>query len=104
MAHEPQSIDVAASPELLRLVEAVERSGQPHRLRRGGKTVAIVSPVAPTSRKRSPSRRRSGVLGPEDPLVKLAGIARTGLGDVSSNKHKHLADAYYPQDQSSAQP
>jgi antitoxin (DNA-binding transcriptional repressor) of toxin-antitoxin stability system len=98
MAREAESIDVTQSPELLRLVEEVERSGEAKRLCRGGRTVAIVSPVSPPARKRAPSRRRTGLLSPDDPFWKLVGIGRSGLGDVSSNKQKYLGEAYYPDD------
>lgn len=100
MASEPQSIDVTDSPELLKLVEEVARSGQPRRLCRGGKTVAVVSPVVAAARKRPPARRRrTGLLNPEDPFWNLVGIGRSGLDDVSSNKQQYLAEAYYPDEQ-----
>lgn len=98
MAREPRPIDVTRSPEPLRLVEEIEQSGQTRRLCRGDKTVAIVSPVAAVPRQRAPARRRTGLLGPDDPFWKLVGIGRSGLGDVSSNKQKYLAEAFYPDD------
>lgn len=101
MASDPQPIEIGQSPELLRLVEEIEQGGQPRRLCRGGRTVAILSPAPREAPGRAVTtrRRRSGILGPSDPFWQLAGIGRSGLGDVSSNKHKYLADAYYPKDE-----
>jgi hypothetical protein len=97
MAREPEPLDVTRSPELLRLVEEIEQSGQPRRLSRGNKTVAILAPVA-APRKQARPHRRTGLLGPDDPFWSLVGIGRSGLDDVSANKLQYLAKAYSPDD------
>ena len=103
MAREPQPIDISQSPEMLRLVEQIGQSGQPRRLSRRGKTVAVLTPVNAAPRKRTGARRRTGLLTPDDPFWRLVGIGRSGLGDVSANKQKYLGDAYYPTDNQSSQ-
>jgi hypothetical protein len=100
MASDLPPIDITRTPELLRLVEEMERAGQARRLCRGRQTVAVLSPAGPRSQQRAPvsRRRRTGRLGPNDAFWNLVGIGHSGLGDVSSNKYKHLADAHYPKD------
>jgi antitoxin (DNA-binding transcriptional repressor) of toxin-antitoxin stability system len=93
-------VDLAQAPDLLRLVEEVERTGQPSELCRDGELVAVLVPVASGPPKPSTRpRRRTGRIGPDDPLIALSGIGQSGLGNVSANKHEHLAEAYYPKPQ-----
>jgi hypothetical protein len=47
-------IDVDSLPELARLVEEVERTRQPHVLRRDGREVAVLLPAPGRSRSRTP--------------------------------------------------
>jgi len=96
MAAEYIPVEIGNAPDLQRLAEAVQKTGIPHALKRGAETVAVVHP-APKKEAgaRSPRRRRTGVLRADDPLFQIAGIgASGGPGDISSNKHQHLADAY----------
>lgn len=46
---------------------------------------------APTGGQRIPS----GEFGPDHPLLKLIGIADSGLTDVSERHHDYLAEIYY---------
>lgn len=92
------AIDISNKPELSELAEQVSRTRRPRALRRGGRTVAVIVP-APRIRyaNRRPRRRREPGLGPDDTLWNIIGIIHDpdGPTDVSSNKHKYLADIYY---------
>lgn len=100
MAAEREPIEIGDSPELTRLVDEVAASGQPRILRRKGKDVAVITPVA--------KRRRSGVKMPkpttaDSPFWEIVGMSAqfeheldpNRPTDGSSNKHKYLADQYY---------
>jgi hypothetical protein len=91
MAQEREYLEVGQSPEILRLAEEVSRSGLPRVLRRNGEPLAIVRPIA------SSSRRRSGSVRPPPTnawLEGLIGISESdGSGDVSANVHRYVADA-----------
>ena len=69
MAKESSPIDVTDAPDVLRLVEEVQRSGLPRVLRRGGEDVAILSPVPPPPRRRT---RKQRTYTPEDDAAFLA--------------------------------
>lgn len=47
MARKFQALEIARSPELLRLAEDVQRTGHARLLRREGQDLAIVLPVSP---------------------------------------------------------
>jgi hypothetical protein len=104
MAKELRPIDISGSPELLRLAQEVEASGEPRLLRRKDRDLAVVMPVESVRAKHAAkavsghakTKKRRGVLTKDDPLLGLIGIGRSGLGDVSENKHKYLAEAYSP--------
>jgi hypothetical protein len=100
MAAEREPIEIGDSPELTRLVDEVAKSGEPRVLRRKGKDVAVITPVAK-------QRRRSRVKAPkpttaDSPLWEIIGLAQkyehlldpNRPTDVSENKHKYLAEAY----------
>lgn len=57
MMHEPETIDIAHSPDLLRLAEQVCESGKAYVLRRGTEELAVVTPARPRRRraKREPT-------------------------------------------------
>ena len=97
MPKELQSTDITtitSVPELLQLVEEVQRSQQPHLLKRQDEQVALIVPVTPT--KAAPKRkRRTGILTEDDPLFRMIGIGNSGIpGGVSGKKHEYLARAY----------
>lgn len=86
-----KAIDVTHVPELRRLVKEVCSTNEPRILRQENKDVAIVRPLKPLKRSIPRGRPTSA----KDPLWALVGIgASEGPGDISSNKHKYLADAY----------
>ena len=90
MAKELKPIDVSDMPELLRLAEEVGSSGETRILRRNDTDLAILAPI-PAAPKRS--ARRRGVTK-DDPLWNIVGIGQSdGPTDVSTNKHKYLAEA-----------
>ena len=42
-------------------------------------------------------REKTGIIGPDDPLIRSIGcISDDSATDVSENKYKYLAEAYYP--------
>lgn len=85
-------IDISNSPELLRIVEEARTSREPRVLRQDDEDVAILRPVKRLARKRIPRGRPTTA---EDPLWRLVGIGESeGSGDVSTNKHTYLGDAY----------
>ncbi len=45
MSRELAPLDISHTPELLRIAEEVERTGQPCRLRRGDQDVAVLIPA-----------------------------------------------------------
>lgn len=90
MARELKAIDISNMPELLRIVEEVRATHEPRVLKRDNEEVAILTPTRP-AKKRIP---RGKPFTKDDPLWNLVGIGRSGLGDVSENKHKYLAEAY----------
>ena len=84
-------IDISNIPELLRLAEEVQGSNQVTILTKDGEELIKVSPTKATKKRRA----KSGVLSKDDPLFSIIGIGRSGVSDISSNKHKYLAEAYY---------
>ena len=92
MASELNPIDIRTIPELDRLVEEGRVTGKHRRLLRDHEDVAVLSPTAPVR----PRRARGRVLTEDDPLFDLIGIGHSGgPGDVSANKHRYLAEAYW---------
>ena len=97
MTKELRSTDITtitSVPELLQLVDEVQRSQQPHLLKRQDEQVAMIVPVTPA--KATPKRkRRTGILTEDDPLFRSIGSGRSGIpGGVSGKKHEYLARAY----------
>jgi hypothetical protein len=104
MARELKPIDISNTPELLRLAEEVQRTQEPRVLVREDEELAVLVPVestvAPAKPSRSRSRRTKGSANPNDWLLRLVDIAAETPPadrptDVSANKHKYLAEAYY---------
>src|SRR5688500_9419075 len=90
MAHEHQPIDISTMPDVLRLAEAVRRSGVGHVLKRGEETLALLTPVAPKR-----SRRRSASSAERDALLNIIGIgASTEPTDIAQHERRYLAEAY----------
>lgn len=95
MTREYVSVDISNAPDLQRLAEAVRQTGLPHALKQGAETVAVVRPAPKKGRRVRAPQHRSGILGADDALFRLIGIGTSGgPGDVSTNKHSYLADAY----------
>jgi hypothetical protein len=97
MAREPLSMDISDMPEIRRLAEEVRRTRQPRVLTCDGQEVARLTPVQGQRGSQSPPRRRRQAAPDNSGLLSLVGIARStdGVTDVSENKHKYLAEAYY---------
>ena len=98
MAQELESLDVSDSPEILRLAQEVAETGVGRVLRTADGELAVLRPIRkPRPRKRGP--RKTGLLMPDDPFLKLIGIGRSAEpSDASERKHEILARAYLPRD------
>ena len=96
MARELRPIDISNSPELLRLVEEVQSSNEPRVLQRESEDVAILLPAQWVKKRsaRGRSTSRGKALTRDDALWNIVGLGRSGARDVSTNKHKYLAEAY----------
>jgi hypothetical protein len=93
MPKEFEAIDVTNLPEVLALAERVSATGIPLRLVRGNEELAILQPT------KNPRRRslKGKPITADDPIWNIVGIGRSeGPGDISTNKHKYLAEAYMP--------
>jgi hypothetical protein len=95
MARELKPIDITHTPDVLRLAEEVARSGIPRVLRSHDRDVAVISP-APSKPSRAGRGKRTSR---KDALWDIVAIADAAdfpdvPDDVSTNKHRYLADAY----------
>src|SRR4051812_4290714 len=96
MAKALRPLDITASPELLRLVEEVERSGEGRLLKRGEQDVAVLTPVAPRGAPKRPPKRRQAPIDYSDPIFNIIGMISTDEPtDVAANKHQYLAEAFW---------
>jgi hypothetical protein len=91
MAIEFERIDVSNEPALLRLAREVLISNKPRVLTDKDGDLVEVRPAQPARRTRATSKG----LTKEDSFWDIVGIGHSGgSGDVASNKHKYLAEAY----------
>jgi hypothetical protein len=89
MATEPNTVDISETTDLLRLVAEVNDTGHALLLRKDSEDVAILSPA------RKARHRRGAPVTAEAPLWTIVGVAKSrGPTDVSSDKHRYLAEAY----------
>lgn len=100
MAARMKHVDVGDLPDALRLAEEVERTGQPRLLKVNGRALAVLSPVASETSPPRRTRRPRPAANRDSGLLAFVGIAdesepSDGPTDVSSNKHKYLANALY---------
>ncbi len=91
-------VDVSNAPDLKRLAEVVRQTGQPHALKQGDETIAVVRPAPKkaggTGAPRRPNRRNRAFTM-DDPLWGIVGIARgAGSENVSGNVDEYLLEAY----------
>ena len=91
MAAELNPIDLNNAPSLPELVDEVRTTRKSRIIRVDGEAVAELRPV-PKRR----SLRNAKPVTADDPLMSVIGIGHSGKGDISSNKHKYLAEAYAP--------
>lgn len=94
MAKELKRMDITHKLELLQIVEQVQTADQPLILSSGSEDVAILRPLKRPERKPTVKGRPTSA---GDPFWNIIGIAAgpdDGVTDVSTNKHKYLADAY----------
>lgn len=93
MAKQLRSIDIGAVPDLLRIVEEAQVTGEAYVLTRANEELAVLTPVKVFKAKRP--RRKSGIISKEDSLLNIVGMGQSdGPGDISENKHRYLAEAY----------
>lgn len=90
MAKEPKRIDISSIPELLNIAHEVQRTNEPRILQQDSEDVAMLIPVKPAAKRSA----RGRPVTKDDPLWSLVGIGHSGRGDVSTNKHQYLAEAY----------
>ena len=87
MAKRLEEIDVTGLDEVAAIAEEVQRTGEPKRLTKAGRDIAIITPV-PTRR-----RRKTGIITESDPLFSLVGIGRSGVsGGFSGRKYDVLRE------------
>jgi hypothetical protein len=92
--------DIGHLPEVLRLAEEVQDSKEPQILHHGSEDIALLTPMEAQVPTRRPAKRRGAGARLKRSVLNLIGIADEGTPpddatDVSSNKHKYLADAHY---------
>jgi hypothetical protein len=88
MAKRLEEIDVTGLNEVAAIAEEVQRTGEPKRLTKDGKDIAIITPI-PARR-----RRKTGIITETDPLFSLVGIGRSGVpGGMSARKYQTLLNA-----------
>ncbi len=92
MAKEMQAIDISNQPELLHLVEEMQKNHEPRLLKRDGEDLAILMPAKPVKH-RLP---RSKPLAKDDPLSELVGSATSASPTDARKIHEYLADAFAP--------
>ncbi len=93
MARELKSVDITDLPDVQKVADLVCHVNEPMVLRQGGEDVAILHPMT-RSRTRRIGRGKPFTL--DDPLWSLVGAGSSGLGDVSQNKDKYLAEDHRP--------
>jgi|GEM_PF-2708112 hypothetical protein len=95
MAREAPFHHRVSPDELMQAAEAVAESGAKQVVHAHGKELAI-TPHHEAKRADQPTRRRrkTGILRPDDPLLRLAGIADSGIpGGISGKKHEYIGKA-----------
>ena len=97
MARELRPIDASDHPDLRRIAEEVHTTGEPRVLQRSGEDLAVVVRSG-SPRARAPRAARGRRFSMDDALFNIVGIADSSdpdePTDVSSDKHRYLADAY----------
>ena len=90
MAKQLKTIEISHIPELVRMAEEVCASGESRVLRRRRKDLVVLRPLRSSKR----VLPRGKPFTREDALWNIVGIGRSGLTDISGNKHKYLSEAY----------
>ncbi len=93
MIKEPKPLDVSDNTDLLRVAQEVQALNEPRLLRGNGEDLAVLMPVPPA--KRVSGRKKPFTKA--DSLWNIVGTGKSGLGDVSENKYKYLAEASSPE-------
>jgi antitoxin (DNA-binding transcriptional repressor) of toxin-antitoxin stability system len=91
-------VDIDDDPRLVRLTERVNRSGEPVRLCRDGKPVAVIAPAIPTVVN---GHRRRRKLPPSEAMERFRSAAGA-WADV--DVEKLLADIYRSRDEAPPKP
>jgi hypothetical protein len=95
-------IDIDSSPEVLEFIRKASKDGKPKTLRANGRELGILTPP-PNGGNSEPNaksprlkrQRKSGKITNDDPLIKLAGIGRSGIpGGISGRKSEVAAQLY----------
>ncbi len=86
---EVKHIDISDMPELLRIAEEVQKTGEPCILKRYEEEIAQIAPVKPAKKK----RLRGKPITKDDPIYKLLGTMPSNEPTDASKKHEYLAEA-----------
>ena len=91
MARKVDHLNIADSPELLRLVDAVRNADRPVVLEHDNEEVAIVTPIV----RRAKRTVRGRPVTDDDPLWKLVGAGESSEPtDIAKEKSRYVAEAY----------
>ena len=84
-------IDISSIPELLSIAQEVRSANEPRILKKDSEDLVIITPIKMVAKRRAKGKP----VTKNDPLWNLVGIGSSGgPGDISTNKHKYLAEAY----------
>ncbi len=90
LTQEVHHFDVSDIPELMRIVQEVEKTKQPCVLEQDGKDLAVVMPINRIKK----SRVKGKPLSKNDSFSKLIGSAIEAEPTDASKKHEYLAEAF----------
>jgi|tagenome__1003787_1003787.scaffolds.fasta_scaffold20954223_2 hypothetical protein len=90
MTMERKSVDISNIPELVALAEQVQQTQESQVLTRGQEPLAVLEPLTDLAPATQTDTNPNAWL---EPLI--GAFHSQGPGDVSANKKKYLADAYY---------
>ncbi len=86
-----KKVQITQATDIVALAEEVRRTNRPAMLQRNSENIALLTPV----RDEDEQVLAGQPFTMDDPLWDIVGVGESeGVTDVSSNKHKYVADAY----------
>jgi hypothetical protein len=86
-----KKVQITQATDIVALAEEVRRTNRPAMLQRNSENIALLTPV----RDEDEPVLAGQPFTMDDPLWDIVGVGESeGVTDVSSNKHKYVADAY----------